>query len=107
LWRDGDNLFHARAIQDGGALAADEKEMCFQDAFDEPQILWGTDAKPLGNGFTLVTDGAQGMRHAAPLAVNSVEGEEARPLRLVVRHYLADEDFARVAASRLVSLKVN
>ncbi len=106
LWRDGDGKFHARVIQDGGALAADEKGVRFQEAFDEPQILWGTDAKALDNDFTLMTDGAQGMRHAVPLKVESVADESVRPLRLVVRHYLADEDFARVAASRLVELKV-
>lgn len=106
LWRDGDGLFHARVIQEGGALATDEKGIYFQEAFDEPQILWGTDAKPLDDDFTLMTDGAQGMRHAVPSKVDSVPDESVRPLRLVVRHYLANEDVARVAASRLVEVKV-
>lgn len=104
LWRDGDGLFHARVIVDGNA-SADKGQASFQDAFDEPQILWGIGAKELSDGFTLMVDGAQGMRHAAPLAVGSVEKEEARPLRLVVRHYLANEDFAHVAASRLVRVE--
>lgn len=111
LWRDGDNLFHARVIVDGNA-SADKDDATYQDAFDEPQILWGTDAKELDNGFTLMTDGAQGMRHAAPKHVESVKEqkdaskESLRPLRLVVRHYLANEDLARIAASRLVNLEV-
>ncbi len=107
LWRDGDGLFHARALYDDGAPASDIEPFAkFQDAFDEPQILWGTDAQELGDGFTLMTDGAQGMRHAVPRGVASVEDESKRPLRLVARHYLADEDFARVAASRLVNLQI-
>lgn len=104
LWRDGDGLFHARVIAEGNAQAA-EGGMSFQDAFDEPQILWGTDTKELSDGFTLMTDGAQGMRHAAPIKVTSVPDESVRPLRLMVRHYLANQDFAQVAASRLVSLE--
>lgn len=107
LWRDGDNQFHARVIYDKGAPASATEPLAkFQDAFDEPQILWGTDAQELDYGFTLMTDGAQGMRHAAPKSVATVEDESKRPLRLVVRHYLADEDFARVAASRLVRVEV-
>jgi len=107
LWRDGDNQFHARVIYDKGAPASAIEPLAkFQDAFDEPQILWGTDAQKLDNDFTLMTDGAQGMRHAVPKRVVTVEDESKRPLRLMVRHYLADEDFARVAASRLVSVEV-
>lgn len=107
LWRDGDNLFHARVIHDRKADdAGNSAPVTFQDAFDEPQILWGTDAQKLDGDFTLMTDGAQGMRHAAPLTVASVEDESKRPLRLIVRHYLANEDFARVAASRLVKVEV-
>jgi hypothetical protein len=56
--------------------------------------------------FTLLRDGAQGLRHAVPvaLAIGAADGK-ATPHRLLVRHYLADEDFARIVASRLVDLK--
>lgn len=97
LWRDGDNVFHARLIvdvQNGGA--ADWKE-----AYDEPQLLWGTQCVALQNGFTLLEDGTQGLRHAVPLTPDMTK----QRVQLIVRHYLADEDFARVAVSRLVALE--
>jgi CRISPR-associated protein (TIGR03984 family) len=100
LWRDGDNVFHARLIEDAkGGGTADWKE-----AYDEAQLLWGTQkAKDveLTHGFTLLEDGAQGLRHAVPLTPDMTK----QRVQLIVRHYLADEDFARVAVSRLVALE--
>lgn len=78
-----------------------------RDAFDENHILWGTQAEEQKNGFTLVADGRQGLRHAVPFAVkDDVFNDGYRPLRLTVRHYLAyDEDGqARIAMSRLLAL---
>lgn len=104
LWRDGDNGWHARLLRQ----PADDEPPTFTEAIDELQILWGTDPKPLGNGFTLMSDGAQGLRHAVPLVVSGKYSEENRPLRLWVRHYLKDDDngFTRISASRLVDLKL-
>jgi len=52
-------------------------------------------------------DGSQGLQHAVPVAIPLKDEAGAlagqRP-RLIVRHYLAKEDVARVAASRLVGL---
>jgi CRISPR-associated protein (TIGR03984 family) len=104
LWRDGDNCWHARLIRD----AAEEEDAAFIDAIDEPQLLWGTDPQPLANGFTLMSDGAQGLRHAIPLDVRGKFDESSRPLRLWVRHYVQDDEsgFSRIVASRLFDLKL-
>ena len=104
LWRDGDNRWHARLIRD----AAVEETPTFTDAIDEAQILWGTDPQPLGDDFTLMSDGAQGLRHAVPLKVEGKFDETSRPLRLWVRHYLKDDDngFTRIVASRLLDLRL-
>jgi len=102
LWRDGDGNFHSRVIAD--VAAKDQAD--WSEAFDEPQVLWGSHGVGLKHGFTLLRDGAQGLRHALPcgLAIKS-DGSTTSP-RLVVRHYLAkDEVFARVVSSRLTALK--
>ncbi len=103
LWRDGDNAWHARLLREAKA----GETPTFASGFDEPQILWGTDCRPLPYSFTLMTDGAQGMRHAVPLAISGTFKEEKRPLRLVVRHYIGEDasGFVRIVASRLVELK--
>ena|SRR5205085_5399511 len=104
LWRDGDNQWHARLIR---PPQAEEMPMLIE-TIDEPQILWGTDARPPPDNFTLMSDGAQGLRHAIPFVVTGQYDERTRPLRLCVRHYLKETDsgFARIIASRLVDLKV-
>ncbi len=75
---------------------------------DEPHILWGTDTQSLDHGFTLMRDGAQGLRHAVPLEVMGTYDERSRPLRLWIRHYLAEEahGFTRIVASRLFHLSL-
>lgn len=104
LWRDGDNEWHARLIRPPrvGEMPT------FTETIDEPQILWGTDTQSLSNNFTLMSDGAQGLRHAVPFVVTGQYDERTRPLRLCVRHYLKEEDrgFARIIASRLFDLIV-
>jgi CRISPR-associated protein (TIGR03984 family) len=97
LWRDGDNVFHARLILDTKASETSNWRL----AFDEPQLLWGTQGLALAHGFTLLEDGAQGLRHAVPLPFDTIK----YPVRLRVRHYLAQEDLARVVVSRLMTLE--
>lgn len=99
LWRDGDGNFHARAIIDGEGKPV--------EYFDEDHILWGSRVKQAKDGFSLMSDGAQGLQHAVPIAVRSVD-RDRRPLRLTVRHYLGEDAFGlvRVACSRLVTLYV-
>jgi len=97
LWRDGDNVFRARLIAD----VEDKNGADWLEAYDEAQLLWGTQGIALQHGFTLLEDGAQGLRHAVPFEPEM--SKERAQLR--VRHYLAKEDFARVAVSRLIVLE--
>lgn len=96
VWRDG-NRWRARLAADGDCPA--------EDRFDEDQLLWGTGVEDRPGSFTLLRDGAQGLRHAVPIPVN--EQQVGRhEVRLRVRHYLSyDADGqARVSLSRLVTL---
>lgn len=101
LWRDGDNHFQARLISD----VATPDEGDWTEAFDERQMLWGTHGESKAEGFTLLRDGAQGLRHAVPVAVALNAKGDSTPPRLVVRHYLNRKGFARVVASRLVGFE--
>jgi CRISPR-associated protein (TIGR03984 family) len=102
LWRDGDNQWHARMIRPPQA----GEVPTFIETIDEPQILWGTATQSLSDDFTLMNDGAQGLRHVVPFVVTEQYDERTRPLRLCVRHYLKEDDsgFARIVASRLVDV---
>jgi CRISPR-associated protein (TIGR03984 family) len=107
LWRDGDGDWRAREIAD----EVGEGEPAFVEWYDEPQLLWGDHGKhEVVNGvtFTVLEEGAQGLRHAPPIALpfdaNGSLGSRNRAC-LLVRHYLAREDVARVVASRLVRLE--
>lgn len=108
LWRDGD-AWRAREIAERG-----EGAPAFTEWFDEPQLLWGDHGRAAvvsGVPFALLAEGAQGLRHAPPIAlglrqdVDQSLGDRRRAC-LRVRHYLAQEDAARIAASRLVSLEM-
>ena len=104
LWRDGRGNWRARVLRDTGATEPDNVE-CWR--FDEDQILWGTDGELLGSsGFTLMTDGEQGMQHVVPLKAQGKWSVDSRPLRLTVRHYVETDKngMARVVASRLVKI---
>lgn len=105
LWRDGDGRFHARLIHE----AAGGEAPRWTEGYDEPQLLWGTDSDALEPAFRLWTEGANGLRHALPVAATLPHGKEGRrPPRLRVRHYLAPEaesPLARVEASRLVGFE--
>jgi CRISPR-associated protein (TIGR03984 family) len=97
LWQT-DEGFQARIIQD-------EKNTEF---IPENQILWGTQAERISDGFTLVSDRSQGLRHAVPLIdIKFDENQKLyRPLRLCVRHYINDDNtgLTRIYLSRLVNL---
>lgn len=98
VWRDGDGSFHTRIITDS------EGKGC--EYFDEDQVLWGDHAEPSGEGFTKMSDGAQGLVHYVPINVTKAKSDW-RPLRLTVRHYLKTDakGFVYVAFSRLVCLE--
>ena len=108
MWRT-DNGFLASYIQDSPA----EKG---QEAFDQAYFLWGTESQVLENGFTLLYEGEQGFRHAAPVPISKAslrslktyedrfEQEDVVCPRLKLRHYLNDSGPARITRSRLVDL---
>lgn len=97
LWKVGQDDWKARSIED--------KYMSEEDYISENQILWGTKAEKESNGFTLVSDGSQGLKHAVPLS-GSFKGKDSRLLRLKVRHYIDYDEsgVARIYLSRLVDL---
>lgn len=99
LWRTGKRAWRGRRLTDG---AGDDSRY-----FDEKQILWGTRVEAALDGFALVAEGEQGLRHAPPLNLPLQDWNEGHPLRLGVRHYLAadDEGWLRVAMSRLTGLR--
>lgn len=112
IWRSG-NAWHGRFIR---AAQADEKAM-YTESIDERQMLWGDQIETRSNGFSVMSDGIQGLQHAFPCDVPDPTADQAmpnnpkqykeRPLRLVVRHYLAQEAIARIVTSRLVTLTIN
>jgi CRISPR-associated protein (TIGR03984 family) len=98
LWSN-DAGWHVRLLADGPNAG---------ESFDEEQIVWGTEAKPLADGFTLLREGAEERLHAVPLSTDS-SAAESRRIRLQVRHYLEYDEVdgeARISASRLVDLVV-
>lgn len=99
LWKIGQS-WKARSIED--------EHLSKKDYISEDQILWGTQAegKPK-EGFTLVSDGSQGLRHAVPLFdITDKFKDGKRPLHLTVRHYIeySSDGVARIYLSRLVNL---
>jgi len=101
VWRDEAGAWAGRLITEdsSGATGA------WTEAFEEQQVLLGTNAKPLERGFALMSEGSQGLFHVIPLNPGQID-EQNRTLRLVVRHYLKADNygFVRVNASRLISL---
>jgi CRISPR-associated protein (TIGR03984 family) len=103
VWRDESGTWRSRLITEA-TLSGHMSE--WTTAFDEQQILWGTNAVQRERGFSLMSEGSQGLFHVVPLHLTESIGEQRRPLRLVVRHYLKVDDsgFVRVNASRLRNL---
>lgn len=112
IWRSG-GAWHGRFIR---AAQADE-QATYIESIDEPQMLWGNQVESRPNSFSVMSDGAQGLQHAVPCIVpdptaaqatkNNPKQYKERPLRLVVRHYLAQEAVAHIVTSRLVALEIN
>lgn len=104
VWRDEMGAWTGRlTAEDVPGAPAD-----WTEAFDELQILWGTEARPRERGFSLVSEGSQRLAHLIPLALPEQIDRRHRPVRLVVRHYLKEEadGFTRIDASRLLDLRL-
>lgn len=73
----------------------------------ENQMLWGTNSIEEKDGFTLIEDGSEGLRHAVPYAdIPFSSNHKKHPLHLEVHHYINydDDGLARINISRLVDL---
>ncbi len=81
------------------------------DAMEETYLLWGTHYISSQGGFTLVSEGSRGFRHAVPLSLgkNQFRSNKAHPLKLKVRHYLTYDNTgsAVIALTRLLDLGGN
>lgn len=100
LWR-GETGWRARLVQEGSGDSG--------DYYDEVQLLWGNQHKEVKDGFTLVSEGQQGLLHAPPVKVpKTAFAPTHHPLRLDVRHYLMTDletGLLRVVLSRLVAVR--
>lgn len=99
----------------------DNKQETGRHYIEEKQMLWGDQVKSRYGNFSLMQDGVQGLHHVVPCDVPDPQAAQAvkardgkptkqyrkRPLHLAIRHYLADEPFARIEFSRLVSLCID
>jgi CRISPR-associated protein (TIGR03984 family) len=100
LWR-GDSDWRARWVTD--VPTGD-------GYYDEVQMLWGNQCEDTRDGFTLVHEGRQGLRHAPPIEIlPTAFGDKGqhRPVRLQVRHYLtvdAETGLSRLVLSRLMNV---
>jgi len=95
LWHLDNASFKHRMLDESG-LAKD-------DFFAETYLLWGEGEKADKQGFTLMVEGKQGLRHAPPLrdAVNERD-------KLTVIHHLEYDNNgqAHIARSRLAGLEI-
>src|SRR5690606_24322552 len=104
VWRSGGQLYAREIVEEGEEL---------RDCLDEAHVVWGSKGQSLGNGFTRLEDGEEGLVHAVPLPLGAFDARSFRPVRLHVRHYLVRDDetgLARIGSSRLRTLtykKVN
>lgn len=100
LWQVGD-AWKAGLVTNPDAERIEEKRI------EEEQLLLGTHGKiHASEGFTVLWDGAQGLKHAVPFTqIQLQENQELdQSLHLVVHHYIDYDEagVARVALSRLV-----
>jgi len=102
VWRAGDNL--------QAQIITDDLNGKGNEYIDESQVLWGDQSESIGStGFSLMSDGVQGLYHAVPLPSEKIPTKKDggyRPLRLQVRHYLVEDEFdqVRIGFSRLVEV---
>ncbi len=96
VWRS-DQGWRARLVTDATGNS--------NNVIDEDQILWGDTIESTRDGFTLLREGSQGMRHAIPIMITAEQLKHYKA-RLRVRHYITENDDgeARITLSRLVEV---
>lgn len=101
LWR-ADGGWRSRLLKEG-----EGKE---NEYYDESQLLWGTEIEGEEDGFVLLRQGAEGLRHAPPIYRADLKSPlKDNPLQLNIRHFVNyDVDGqAYVKFSRLISVGQN
>lgn len=114
LWKDGIGVWHSRLIFDDDRVekpdfteSIDEYHLLWGDHADYlDQVAWGDEILSLEDGFSLMSDGVEGLQHIVPIPTQSGSKQGDRPVRLLVRHYLTENDIGavQIAASRMVDL---
>ena len=91
LWRSNDRWLGRVIIEGEGER---------HEYLDEPNRLWGRMEGEQKNGFALMQDSGQGLRHAPPLEI-ALSG------KIYLRHYLAydDDGCVKIIASRLIDVE--
>lgn len=99
LWKNDNMSWNARLVEDG-LKEGDSKKI---EYYDECHLMWGDTIDKNKDGFALLRQGSEGLRHAPPLDIKS--NNICYP-KLKLRHYLNyDEDGqAYIKFSRLVSI---
>jgi len=98
FWHDG-QYWQQRIIDERTADIS-------KPAIDEDHLVWGTLADSERAGYSVLSDGAQGLRHVVPLAAPNMF--PTKRVVLQVRHYIDEQPngVQFIALSRLVHLKV-
>lgn len=122
--REAGELLVWRSAATGGWHArhvADEPSDDAPRALDETYVLWGDgrerERPSQDERFTILAEGAQGLRHAVPLQLeesrfvgSGSNGERVHPVLLDVRHYLEEQGGETgqlfIRFSRLMDLRV-
>lgn len=77
------------------------------ECFTQTQLLWGDTVEDKKDGFTLLRESSQGLRHAVPCDLSGKKGNLLKPrASLTVAHYIDydDNNQAYVKWSRLQSV---
>lgn len=100
VWRVGDAGFRGRCVREDAGAGAQ-----YAQAFDERRMLLGDHCERQENGFALLADGMQGLRHWAPVTSARTGKWD---VRLHVRSYVVEKGSGvlEVAAARLVNVDV-
>jgi len=102
FWRVG-KTWHVRSIVEN---PAEDMAVVAYAAMDEHHLLWGIEAERESNGFSVLKDGAQGLRHVIPLGSSNISSTQRAAL--LVRHYVSsyENGVQHIAMSRLINLEV-
>lgn len=96
LWRNNATWFSRLIIEEENGMNTEYVEQQY--------LLWGDQVEATENGFSLLSQGTQGLRHALPVAIQSF----VQPT-MTVRHYLSEDNDGQVFVNitRLVSVQAS